>query len=489
VVSDINFNNKKHSMMKKILCAFAILALMIATGCQKWKGEKHGIYLYTTPPAPNSISDKAPLSCSTANTVVPIKGTMLTGKTYTVSDGCDLVINPGDTLLLQPGVTLNMGAGSSLIALGTLVSNGSQDFPNFIGYPGLTKLDAPGAVSQTNDPAYAGKWKGIVGGPTCNLMVLRWTHIEYAGLTEGGTTSKVAGSGAGNQYSILFANYKGSYIMEDSWLYGGVDDPIRISAGKVAFFRNTFEKNGAVGGDCINVKGGTVGTMAYNLFIGTATNGQKASNKGQATGAPQTNVVMYNNTFISGGYRQLQSGRGGAINYEEGAAGMYYNNVAVNCKFGYRVVGSPIADIAHLSYGNNFQYADSLSVANQFYPTGYITVPQLTDIPSITTSPKYLPAGYTPGAIYDGSDVVQKNNPKFLNFPLPVSGALPLSAYSAVGSFNFRLQASSPLIGKGRLDIQPMIVVPLDPIYGLSEVTMPGADLGCYQINGSGNKH
>jgi hypothetical protein len=224
------------------------------------------------------------------------------------------------------------------------------------------------------------------------------------------------------------------------------------------------------------------------LFVGTATNGQKASNKGQATGAPQTNIVMYNNTFVSGGYRQVQSGRGGSINYEEGAAGMYYNNVAINCKYGYRVVGSPTADIAHLSYGNNYQWADSLSVANQFYPTGYITQPQKTDIPSITTSATYLPSNYTLGSIYNGTDAVQKNNPQFVNFPLPTTGH-PLAQYTAVGSFNFHLQANSPLIGKGNTTIAPLILVPLNKIYGLSDPTPSGADLGAFQFNGTGNQH
>lgn len=474
--------------MRRIIITLMLLIVAASlTECQKWKGEHTDIYSYT-PPAANPVSDKAPLSCSGGSTVVPVKGTMLSGKTYTVADGCDLVINAKDTLLMQPGVILNMGIGSSIIALGTLVSNGSKDHPNYITVPGIVKNDAPGGLTPANDPAYAGKWKGIIGGPACNLMVLRWTHVEYAGLTEGKATSTIAGSGTGNQFSILFANYNGNFIMEDSWLYGGVDDPIRISAGKIAVFRNTFEKNGVSGGDCLNVKGGTVGTMAYNLFLGTATNGQKASNKGQATGAPQTNIVMYNNTFISGGYRQVQSGRGGAINFEEGAMGAYYNNVAVNCKYGYRVVGSPIADVAHLTYGNNYQWADSVSVANQFYPTGYITQPQASDIPSITSSGKYLPPNYTPGAIYDGSDAVQKNNPMFLNFPLPTSGHA-LADYAAVGNYNFRIQPNSPLIGKGNTTIKPLIVVPLDKIYGLSDPTLPGADLGCYQLSGAGNQH
>jgi hypothetical protein len=208
----------------------------------------------------------------------------------------------------------------------------------------------------------------------------------------------------------------------------------------------------------------------------------------QAVGAPQTNVVMYNNTFVSGGYRQVQSGRGGTINYEEGAAGMYYNNVAVNCKFGYRVVGSPVADVAHLSYGYNYQYADSLGLTNQFYPTGYITTPMPTDIPSITSTAKYLPSGYQLGAVYDGTDVISKLNPQFVNFPLPAT-AHPLPSYNAINGGNFRLQITSPLIGKGYTAFQPLIVVPLVPIYGLSEATAPGADLGCYQLNGRGNQH
>ncbi|PLW90997.1 hypothetical protein, partial [Mucilaginibacter sp.] len=297
--------------MKRFLTfIFSITIAFSVTSCQKWKGEHTDIYTYT-PPAANPVSDKQPLSCSGGSSVVPVKGTMLSGKTYNVSAGCDLVINPADTLFLQPGVTLNMGSRSSIIVLGTLVSNGSKNQPNYITAPGMIKNDVPGGVAASADSAYAGHWKGIIGGPNCNLMVLRWTHVEYAGYAEGSATSAIASSGANNQYSILFANYKGNFVMEDSWLYGGVDDPVRVSAGKIAIFRNTFEKNGVHGGDCLNVKGGTTGTMAYNLFIGTATNGQKASNKGQATGAPQTNVVMYNNTFISGGYRQVQSGRGG----------------------------------------------------------------------------------------------------------------------------------------------------------------------------------
>jgi hypothetical protein len=160
--------------------------------------------------------------------------------------------------------------------------------------------------------------------------------------------------------------------------------------------------------------------------------------------------------------------------------------VAVNCKYGFRVGVNPPPDTANLSYGNNFQYADSLSVANQFYPVGYLARPQVTDIPLPAS---YLPANYTPGAVYDGSTVVQKNNPQFANYPLPAPGNIPLAGINAIGNFNFHLQAQSPLVGKGNTKIQPLVVVPVDPVYGATEVTPPGADLGCYQLNGTGNQH
>jgi hypothetical protein len=133
--------------------------------------------------------------------------------------------------------------------------------------------------------------------------------------------------------------------------------------------RNTFEKCGYTGGEAMNSKAGTIGDFAYNLCIGMATNGPKVSNINVAVGKPSSNVRIYNNTMINCGYRRSAAGRGGSINFEEGAGGMAYNNLIVNCKFGLRVVNSPIADTANLKYGYNFYYADSISVASQFIPS------------------------------------------------------------------------------------------------------------------------
>ncbi|MGY0035059.1 hypothetical protein [Pedobacter sp. NJ-S-72] len=66
--------------MRRILNLMMLLIVTASfTACQKWKQEHTDIYSYT-PPAANPVSDKEPLSCSGGSTVVPVKGTMLSGK-------------------------------------------------------------------------------------------------------------------------------------------------------------------------------------------------------------------------------------------------------------------------------------------------------------------------------------------------------------------------------------------------------------------------
>ncbi|HTI08659.1 MAG TPA: hypothetical protein VL832_08885 [Puia sp.] len=470
-------------MKKLISSALGLLPalVLLLTGCKKWD-EKLDIAQAVVQVA-QPISDAAPL-CGA------IKGTMLAGKTYTI--GCDVTINPGDTLFIQPGAHVNVTNKSGIFVQGSLISLGTKTAPIWITVDSLLKLknDAPNQ-DPSKDPAFSGGWAGIYCAPTCPMLILKWTHVEFGGAGLSISQGALVNQSAGQAYSILFQNPKGIFVMEDSWLYGGVDDPIRISNGKICFIRSTFEKAGAKGGDCLNCKGGTVGDMAYNLFVGVATNGQKASNKGQPVGAPQTNINMWNNTFVSCGYRQIQTGRGANIDIEEGARGKAYNNLMVNCKFGLRIVNNPAADTANTRYGYNYEYGDSLSVVNQIYPTnaalsGGWTNPQLTDIPDYTT---FLPANYTYGETYDGTPILQKNNPQFYNFPLPVPNHVPLYGIQAVGGYDFRLQAGSPAIGKGYTGLTPLGAVPIDPKYGVTEMTPPGIDIGAFQSNGTGNQH
>ena len=60
---------------------------------------------------------------------------------------------------------------------------------------------------------------------------------------------------------------------------------------------------------------------------------------------------------------------------------------------------------------------------------------------------------------------------------------------SFVGNFNFRLQATSPAIGKGYTGFAPLNVVPVSATFGSSAITPPNKDIGAYPSDGTGNKH
>ena len=466
---------KKYIIPVLILAAGSYLA-----GCNKWSEDKSNIYKYVAPPAPDGISDSTPLCGS-------IKGTMLAGKTYVL--GCDVNIPAGDTLIVQSGVTIYAENSAGIVVHGSLISLGTQAAPNTFTVQGIAENNTPG-LPLSQDSAHAGLWRGIMCDTSCPMLILKWTHINYAGAAYGNVDGPAVEQSAGTSYNILFQNPNGIFVMEDSWLYGGTDDCVRISSGRIHLFRNTIEKGGGSGGDELNCKGGTVGTMGYNLFIGTAYNGQKASNKGQGIGAPQTNIVMYNSTFVNGGVQIVAGARAGGIDFEQGARGAFFNNVFVNCRVGYRVVSNPIADTTNLTYGNNYQYADSLVIADQFFTFGTVcTKPMTTDLPNPSS---YLPAGWdyeNPNVnSYDGTPAIQQLNPLFVDYPLP--SPYPLFSITAVGGYNFHLQPGSPLLGKGTTTaVTPYTVVPIDPVYGATEVTPPGIDLGCYQSNGTGNLH
>jgi len=294
----------------------------------------------------------------------------------------------------------------------------------------------------------------------------------------------------------------GYFVMEDSWLYGSSDDAVRFYGGHINVMRNTLEKFGGDGGDGFNSKSGTQGNMAYNMFIGGATNGTKCSNDGGVN--PQNMIAMYNNTYVNCGFRNKGTfgARAGSAEVENNARAYVYNNIIVDCLTGYRIAGGnnvtakvyaadtgahPDGPINQTSYGYNLMYASNVSIANQFVPTNIaqavLTKPQSTDIPNMKA---FLGVGYTFGATYDGTSLVGQNNPTFVNYPLPNSNNV---AQASIDGFNFHLAAGSPAIGKGYKGFSPLTSVPVDPNFGSSEITLPGSDLGCYQTDGTGNQH
>ncbi|HCL83169.1 MAG TPA: hypothetical protein DIC22_04300 [Chitinophagaceae bacterium] len=436
----------------------------------------------------------------------PIKGTMQSNQTYFVTG--DVTVNRGDSLIIQPGVNVYFKGAYNFWIKGNLFSLGSSSSPVSFTVQGQAKQDQPGTPIAT-DPAYQGIWGGFWADTSCPNLVLKWTKIEFAGAPISAAQPPIVGASTGDSYNIFFQNTNGNFILEDSWVYGATDDCIRLKSGRFSVMRNTFEKAGPTGGDCFNVKGGGVGDCAYNLFIGCASNGPKASDIGQP-GNVQTNCNYYNNTIVNGGYKNVELGRGGSINYEQQARGMVYNNLIVNCRFGLRIIGATqsylgnslvVADTANMHYGYTYNYNDSVAGVDQFYPvtpdtsasgaggvpvSGLWTGPQATDIPDIIS---LVPSGYYPGAPYNTTAVnalAGQNNPMFKNFPLP-EAATPSSIAYASG-FDFHLQSGSPAIGKGYTSFAAIASVPLGGVYG-ANITQPGSDIGAYQSDGSGNQH
>lgn len=439
-----------------------------------------------------------------ANAVKPgnvsgtVKGTFLQDSTYFVTG--DIVVNKGDTILFQPGAKIYMTGNYNFFLHGNLSSVGTKADPVWFTVQNQQKFDNP-SEDPLQDPAYKGFWGGFHGDSTTSFIVFKYTHIEFTGGIVG-TAQTVGSKNGGYSPAIGFFNINGFVDVEDSWFYGCIDGGAAIEnkAGNYNIMRNIFEKVGNVGSECVEVASGTTGNIAYNLMMGSCTNGVKVSSNGTTY---QDSACVYNNTILNSGYRRYlyggagnAMGRGGSIDIEQNGKALIYNNLLVNDRIGLRVVGTGnyqgnalvVADTAHCYYGYNYNYGDSLVITDQFYPPGLLTKPMSTDIP---TPSNYLPAGYTLGADYDGTSVVSASNPKFVNYPLPIN--LSAGAYATldrlayVTGFDFHLESGSPAIGKGNTSFTvAKTKIPIDPSFGTTAVTPPGTDIGCYQTNGSG---
>lgn len=452
-----------------------------------------------------------------------IKGTMSANKTYTITR--DVIVNQGDTLVIQPGVTLNIKNGSSFIVRGTLLSLGTQANP--ITFTDPSKVmnkgyscvnNVAGWQGSADSAAYAGGWGGIYCDSTSNLLVIKWTHLNFPG--HGVDVSPFSAVAKGKQYTIWFgsaSNDNAVFILEDSWIYGCPDDIIRNYGGNVYMVRNTVEKFGGTGGDGFNPKGNTQGVMAYNLFIGGATNATKSSSDGHTD--RKCMIAMFNNTYIDCGHRSTlvnKTGlKGGCIEIENNSRAWAFNNLIVDCRYGLRVAGGTGAKvncadtalglatdfIPQTAYGYNYYYGDDDSLTSQFVPTNVAqdvaTYPTNNGIPNMYNFfANTLKVTYGFGLIYDGSALVQKNNPMFANYTLP---NLNYMSQASVDNYNFHLASGSPAIGAGITTPLPHpqsagngYYIPVSANFGATYIVSPGADMGCYQTNGTagnGNLH
>jgi len=420
-----------------------------------------------------------------------IKGTLLSGRTYYVKS--DITVNDGDTLMLQEGVHLivlgdgiTSATSPEIFVHGTFISLGTKEKPNYITVKNADDLHAQ-AAAQDYSKVFFGWWGGITctpsaptpanASPTGGDCIIKWTHIEFGGAPAGDNDDTAIYPSGTARFNMYFGNKTKNLIIEDSWFFGAKDDNIQVGGGHISLMRNTFELCGAVGGEFFNIKTGTLGDIAYNFCIGSATNSFKISDSG--TSGIQCTATVYNNTIVDGGYRQTKSGRGGSIDIEKGARARVFNNLIVNCRFGLRVTTD--ADFANVTYGNNYFYGYSQAITDQFYSSD--SAPSVkaakaaTDI--ISTTPKQNPP------MFYSFDVDQYD---FTANPGPVVASLQPSKVVTVDASNFKLLGASQAIGKGRTDFAPQASVTVTGTYGTT-ISLPGKDIGAYQNDGTGNQH
>ncbi|HEY9048188.1 MAG TPA: hypothetical protein VIN08_19915 [Ohtaekwangia sp.] len=340
------------------------------------------------------------------------------GKTLTVKEGVTVIVDGDGTQANSPEIDVE----------GNFYSYGTADKPVV-----FTVADA----KQTKENIFAGLWGGILATSTSQEMVVLYTHIEYAGAPAvAGSTIVTSGElkEGDPRFGLYFNNPNGEFVMMHSTIAYTKDDGMRINQGKLLIAYNTYIYNGKTGGEAVNIKSGSLGDVAYNIFYQPATNGVKWSNSDGRT--PQMDVNVYNNTAINGGWRQTKAGRGGSFNLEKTGRGKAYNNIAVNCKYGTRFPKSPDnPDVANCSLGYNLYYGNNDVISAEFYPsTGSVVK----------------------GDFETGNDIsgaTGANDPKFVNFDVTAFNyqtAANADNLDYPATMNFALKADSPALNKGK---------------------------------------
>ncbi|MBL0744734.1 hypothetical protein [Chryseolinea lacunae] len=374
------------------------------------------------------ITEQPPLELTAGD----VEGVWGPSRTYIIRG--DLKIPAGKTLTVKEGVTVIVeGDGSQsnspgINVEGNFYSLGTADKP-----VRFTVAEA----KRTKENIFAGLWGGILGTSTSQEMVVLYTTIEYAG------APAVAGSPIVNsgeleegdpRFGLYFNNPNGKFVLMHSTVAYTKDDGMRINQGQLLVAYNTYYLNGKTGGEALNIKSGSVGDVAFNVFYQPATNGVKWSNSDDRT--PQMDVNVYNNTAINGGWRQTKSGRGGSFNLEKGGRGKAYNNLVVNCRYGTRFPKSPDnPDVVNSAVGYNLYYGYDDVIAAEFYPT----------------------TGSIAHGDFETTNDVQgakgENDPKFVNFDVTTfnhDAAKNADNLNFPPTMNLKLKTDSPALNKGK---------------------------------------
>ncbi len=324
--------------------------------------------------------------------------TFLSGQTYNITKANVIIINAD--VVIQSGAKILFGGTEEINSIGFYSKNNNlastKRNSNTLGYTkfavsqtstpliysfyiqGGSSLDVQGtkdghvtfSTSNPNPTWPNGYWGGINCDSTTTSVKLEWTDISYTG---------GADSVSSNQYAFYVGGKKSSstsVIIENSSIQYGVDDCTRLEGNiKVAIRGNIFKRQGTNDGDGINIKSGVTGDVCYNYIFAGANNSIKL-NANLLDLSLNTNVNIYNNTIIEGGWRKVGEAASGIL-IDANAKGTCFNNLILNCRNGITITS--VADILFLDgpnkdqldkhVNNNFIYALSDSVAEHSYGT------------------------------------------------------------------------------------------------------------------------
>lgn len=375
----------------------------------------------------------------------------------------DLIVPEGAAVTIPAGVTFEFQEGTNgeawfIDVYGSLYVLGTED-------KRVTFTASEELINSSKNQGIGQLWGGIIGTRTTGDLVIRYADILYAGgacreenamalPATGGGGELSAGDASYGLYFVREAGQRqdGIFVLQNSSLQFTPDDGIRINGGKTLMTHNFFQVIGGTGGDGVNIKAGTSGDFAFNLFYNMATNSLKSADTGPGVrGNCHTN--FYNNTIISSGYRRAEPGRGAGLNYESASFGECYNNLNVNTRFGLRLVaGENEPDVAKLKYGYNWYYGSVQPIVDEFYPTENTASKGL-----IGNDPR------TPIPATDVAGGVKENDPLFVNFDPSTflfSGNSTISTdplrnnvTPLANNADFHLRPNSPALTGGILNI------------------------------------
>lgn len=365
-----------------------------------------------------------------------VEGVWERGRTYIVQG--DIIVPAGKSLLIEEGVTIIVdGDGSQgapeIVVKGSIYSEGTKENPIIFTIP---------ENRRTKENIFKGMWGGVICVSTTTEAFFNYTTIEFAGAPAGAASETVSIGELDEgdyRYALYFENEQGKLVFMNGRVAFTPDDAFVLNGGQILVSNNQFEYNGRVGGESMNVNSGVVGDIAFNVFFRPATNGVKWDNKGGKS--PQTDVNIYNNTIIGGGWRQEKSGRGGSLNVQRDGRGKVYNNLIVNCRFGVRLREDQLPDLENVFVGYNFHFGNKQEIVDQFYPTAGLLIRGERETE------------------FDVAGEVNENNPDFVNFDISTFTLEQGRSHNVefLTSEDFKLKSDSPALKIGKTSFQPKI--------------------------------